>query len=195
MKIDEKKLFGLEQYELGTCPLCKAPWKLEEELDIEHGEIIPDNGGIRPEATAALRYHAAYRLYQCRACEGEFYFIDIAVFENPAVSREWQDRFYRGGLGSREFVTGKTSRTLSVGTSYGSITEETPTMEGDLYRSITGPFVPDRKGFPDDEVRFSDWQWAKKFVALSVNCFLVKGDNLSDKIAELVDWLKTKQLI
>ena len=86
-------LFGAEKYEWGTCPLCKAPWKLEEECDLDSDNITPDEE-LEVKARAALSCYAAYHVYECRACEGMFYFVDVAVVQNPDVSEGWRRCFF-----------------------------------------------------------------------------------------------------
>ena len=40
-----------EKYEWGTCPVCKAPWRFEEELPID-SDTIPFRNEIKPKIKA-----------------------------------------------------------------------------------------------------------------------------------------------
>jgi hypothetical protein len=148
-------LIGGEKHEWDTCPMCKAPWDIEKERYLDSDNITPVEE-LEPEARAALSCYACYHVYECRACEGMYYFVDVAVVRNPEISEGFRHCFFWRNGGEADFVTGETETALSIGKSGGFITEKTPTTEGDLYRYYIGPFVPKDIGLGEHAVLFYD---------------------------------------
>jgi hypothetical protein len=145
METECDELFEVEKYEWGTCPLCKGPWDFSAEQAVDSA-TLPLKRFFKPRTKATLSYHACLRVYVCSACQGEFYFVEVDFTGNTKVSAEWQDCFFRRNCGGKNMVTGETTTNLTLSPVWGSgmWVEETPTVEGFLYRVYMGPFVPKR---------------------------------------------------
>lgn len=171
MKTVCEELFGVEKYEWGTCPICKAPWKFLEEQALD-GDTIPLSNEIKPKIEAKTSYYASAWFYECGACKEIFYFVEVDLIKNPKVSEDWEQCFFWRNLDEKDFVTGETETNLSLNPvrGYGVWTEKTPTTEGDLYRFHVGPFVPETKPERWPEcVRFYDWPEAARVAAFWIN--------------------------
>jgi hypothetical protein len=178
MKTGEEKeplLFEYdEKYEWGTCPLCKAPWRFEDE-SAEVGDTIPLGGLIDRKIKKKVSYYASLLLYVCPACKGEFYFVEVDVIESPKVSEAWQECFFWRNLPETDFVTGETERNLTLNPvrGYGVLVEKTPTVEGVFYRNYIGPFVPESPLYGPNGLcscaGAPDWQTAASLASLFIN--------------------------
>ena len=165
-----------EKYEWGTCPVCKASWKFEEEQAV-NSLTIPLDDLINPKRKKQLSYYICLNLYVCPTCKGEVYFVEVNVIKNPNVSEDWQRCFFKRHCSGKDLVTGEkeTNITINPVKGYGCWVEKTPTVEGIFCRSCIGPFIPQNPLYGPTGVYScpgtSDWKHAAWVASVWINNF------------------------